>query len=108
MLPTLAKAIAGTVILLALVAGLTEIFPEGPRAGVGEASSSFGAETTPTYVSELAPAVMVGPDGDELPVAGVRESPESEGLPWATIAGAGVAALGLASMYAAFSLRARS
>ena len=71
------------------------------RAGI-QTSARQEADTTPTYISELAPALMVGPQqAAALPASGA----ESSGAPWPKLAGLVVALLGALFIYAALNFR---
>ncbi len=68
-----------------------------------EASVQQEAATTPTYISELAPAVMIAPQrAAVLPTTGA-ESSRSE--PWPKLAGLALALLGGLFIYTALAFR---
>ncbi len=71
---------------------------------VSETSSVAAApKPTPTYVSELAPAVVLAPGELEgLPAAGAAAATPS---PWPKASGAGLALLGVFLVYGALTLR---
>ena len=60
------------------------------------------AQTTPTYVSELAPAVMLAPEPAVLPVSGAGAD---AGTPWPKATGLALALLGVLFIYAARAVR---
>ena len=60
------------------------------------------AQITPTYVSELAPAVMLAPEPAALPVSGVNAG---AGTPWPKATGLALALLGGLFIYAARAVR---
>ena len=60
------------------------------------------AQITPTYVSELAPAVMLAPEPAALPVSGVNAG---AGTPWPKATGLALALLGGLVIYAARAVR---
>ena len=60
------------------------------------------AQITPTYVSELAPAVMLAPEPAALPVSGVSAD---AGTPWPKATGLALALLGGLFIYAARAVR---
>ena len=60
------------------------------------------AQTTPTYVSELAPAVMLAPEPAALPVSGAGAG---DGTPWPKATGLALALLGGLFIYAARAIR---
>jgi hypothetical protein len=69
-------------------------------------SAAPAAAPTPTYVSELAPAVMVPPrEPATLPATGARVSGAS--VPWSHVAGFAVLALGATCLHAGLRLRPR-
>jgi hypothetical protein len=68
---------------------------------VRDASSAFaGPGATPTYISELAPPVSRPPREAALPATGLADS---SGIPWAPIAGAALAVLGILLTHAGLS-----
>ena len=60
------------------------------------------AQTAPTYVSELAPAVMLAPEPAALPATGARAG---AGTPWPKATGLALALLGGLFIYAARAVR---
>ncbi len=88
----------------ALVAGgnISEASFVTIRAGI-ETSARQEADTTPTYVSELAPAVMVGPhQAAAFPATGAEGS---GGAPWPKLAGLVLALFGGLFIYTALNFR---
>ena len=88
------------ILLLISGVGLLVLGPDP----VSEASSVAAApEPTPTYVSELAPAVVLAPDEpEELPPAGAAAGAASL---WPKAVGAGLALFGALLVYGALTLR---
>ena len=66
------------------------------------AAAQDEAQTTPTYVSELAPAVMLAPEPAVLPVSGAGAD---AGTPWPKATGLALALLGVLFIYAARAVR---
>lgn len=66
-----------------------------------EAQIQQDAETTPTYVSELAPAVMIAPPpAATLPATGAKSDGSQ---PWPKLAGLAMALLGVLFIYTALT-----
>ena len=76
--------------------------PSGPTSVSSTSSALAAPEPTPTYVSELGPAVTLPPNAPELPLAGAGFVAHAA-LPKAL--GLGVALLGALMMRAALAVR---
>lgn len=104
---TLTRAIwAGP--LLTIVLAAAAFGNADPGSTYASATSSVFAEPgpTPTFVSELAPAVAIAPrQPAALPRSGVGAGPI---VPWPTATGAALALLGCALIYTALALRPES
>ena len=91
--------------LALLLLGLGLLFLGAGASPVSETSSiAASAQPTPTYVSELAPAVMVAPrEPATLPASGATGP--NGGTPLPKAAGLGLALLGSLFIYEALTLR---
>ncbi len=97
--------IGGALALLVAMYALGSSSPFDAGSPTSEASSvAVAQQPTPTYVSELAPAVMQPPrESVALPASGAGAA--GEAMPWARLGGVALALAGCAMVWGGLAMR---